>query len=315
MQKQVLNIVVTGGPCGGKTTALDEIAKLLRSYGYTVYIVFEAATELISSGIKPFGDHKLDLKSFQSLLFDAQLYNENIRRNAANLCDNNKVAILYDRGILDNRAYIDDATFEEFLTERKMSESEILMRYDMVIHLITAAIGKEEYYTTLNNTARTETVEEARFRDQKTIETWRNHPNLRIVGNDTLFDEKILKVKNHIREYIGEAEVIKQKRYLIDSSEIDLNQFIHSMIKEEIEEFAIPFDEGEMELFIKSTINGSSYYTCIKKNKNNTSKICRTISYEEYLYYGYDIYFCYCNDGCKRSSIWISILNKEYVND
>ena len=282
MNKEILNIVITGGPCGGKTTALDEISQLLRSLGYTIYLVNETATELINDGIRPFGDNKLDLKSFQSLLLDLQIAKENIRRDAAKLCPNNKVAILYDRGILDNRSYIDDKTFDEFMKDRNLTESEILVRYDMVIHLVTAAIGKEKYYTTLNNTARTETIEQARLQDRKTLETWRNHPNLKIVGNDTLFDEKIQKVKNHIRSYIGEEEVINQERYLIDIKDIDLNGFNHSMIKETIEEFALSYDNDETLLFLKNTINNSSYYTCIKKKKDINNKTCRIISEDEY---------------------------------
>ena len=77
--KNIFNIVVTGGPCGGKTTALDELLKLLRSYGYTVYIVSEVATELINDGI---------------------------RREAALKCPNDNVAILYDRGVHDNKAFL-----------------------------------------------------------------------------------------------------------------------------------------------------------------------------------------------------------------
>ena len=72
MDKKILNIVITGGPCDGKTTALDELTKLLRSYGYTVYLVNETATELITDGIRPFGDNALPLKDFQEFIFDAQ---------------------------------------------------------------------------------------------------------------------------------------------------------------------------------------------------------------------------------------------------
>ena len=94
MNKDILNIVVTGGPCGGKTTALDELTNLLRRYGYTVFLVNETATELINDGIRPFGNDKLDNLSFQSLILDAQLHKEEIRNKADNYCSNTKVAIL-----------------------------------------------------------------------------------------------------------------------------------------------------------------------------------------------------------------------------
>ena len=283
--KEILNIVVTGGPCGGKTTILDELTKLLREYGYTVYLVDEVATELINDGIRPFGDNKLDTKSFQSLVFDAQVFKEEIRRKAAQICSNSKIAILYDRGIMDNRGYIGDVLFDEFLKQRNISASEILTRYDLVIHLVTAAIGKEEYYTTLNNNARMESLEQARIQDRKIMEAWRNHPNLIIVGNDTLFEEKKLKVKNCIRAFIGEKEVLKQERYLINLDEIDLGNFKHSMIKEDIEEFVVGYDNNEIELFSKSTINGSSYYTYQKYIKGTNFRSCRTITESDYLFY------------------------------
>lgn len=51
----VSKIVLTGGPCGGKTTALVTIEQELTDIGYKVYILDEVATRLISSGIKPLG--------------------------------------------------------------------------------------------------------------------------------------------------------------------------------------------------------------------------------------------------------------------
>ena len=44
----VHKIVVTGGPCGGKTTALSRIKIELSRLGYTVLVVPESATQLIS---------------------------------------------------------------------------------------------------------------------------------------------------------------------------------------------------------------------------------------------------------------------------
>ena len=40
-------------------------------------------------------------------------------------------------------------------------------RYDLVIHLRTAALGKEEFYTLDNNSARTETAEKEKRKMRK----------------------------------------------------------------------------------------------------------------------------------------------------
>ena len=49
----VSKIVITGGPCGGKTTALSRIQRDLSHLGYTVLTVPETATALISGGVAP----------------------------------------------------------------------------------------------------------------------------------------------------------------------------------------------------------------------------------------------------------------------
>jgi len=48
---RVLRLVLTGGPCGGKTTALPTIAAALRERGLPTVIVGETATGLVESGI------------------------------------------------------------------------------------------------------------------------------------------------------------------------------------------------------------------------------------------------------------------------
>ena len=193
-EKKILRIVITGGPCGGKTSALGEITKTFRELGYTVICVNEAASELIEDGIRPFGSEKdkLDLIDFQRIILVEQLAKEKTRDMAAEKYKNDKIIILYDRGILDNRAYLKDEEFKQLIDEQNITEAEILQKYDLVIHLVTAADGKKEYY--VNNSTRTETAEEAIQKDRRTMETWSNHPNQKIIANDETFI-KLLKEK------------------------------------------------------------------------------------------------------------------------
>ena len=252
---KILRIVITGGPCGGKTSALGEITKTFREQGFTVMSVNEAATELIDDGVKPFGNDndKLELIDFQRVVLEEQLAKEKTRDYAAKACKNDKVIILYDRGILDNRAYLKDEEFKMLIDEKNITEAEILSRYDLVIHLVTAADGKEEYYE--RTRVRTETIEEARQKDRRTMESWSNHPNLKIIGNDTLFDEKIKKAVNSIREFLGENEVIEQEKYKIEIPGIDysiLANFLSvHLLKEEIQQFVKKYSNNEDELYRK----------------------------------------------------------------
>ena len=290
--KKILRIVITGGPCGGKTTAIEEITKLFREQGYTVMSVNEAATELINDGVKPFGsdNDRLPLIDFQRIVLEEQLAKEKTRDMAAGYCSNDKVVILYDRGILDNRAYITDEEFKSLIDAKAITEAEILHRYDLVIHLVTAADGKEEYYTNENNEARTETPEEAREKDRRTMEAWSTHPNQKIVGNDTLFDEKMKKVSNIIRGFLGENEVVDQEKYKVEVGGIDyavLSNFISvHMLREEIQEFVKSYEDNEDEMYRESTINGSSYYTYtkIKYHQDGTkTTVHKNVTEEEYL--------------------------------
>ena len=49
--KSVHKIVITGGPCGGKSTAMSYIQNEFTKRGFTVLIVAETATELVLAGI------------------------------------------------------------------------------------------------------------------------------------------------------------------------------------------------------------------------------------------------------------------------
>ena len=51
--KKIHKIVITGGPCAGKSTALSWIQNAFTQRGYTVLFVPETATELITGGVAP----------------------------------------------------------------------------------------------------------------------------------------------------------------------------------------------------------------------------------------------------------------------
>ncbi len=105
MGKIVGKIVLTGGPCAGKTSALTKVEEELTEKGYKVFIVSESATELIRGGIKPFGNIPLNLIKFQELILQYQYQKEKIYEEAAaSLDENAKCVIIYDRGLLDNKA-------------------------------------------------------------------------------------------------------------------------------------------------------------------------------------------------------------------
>ena len=50
---EIAKIVITGGPCAGKSTAMSWIQNAFSKMGYAVLFVPETATELITGGVAP----------------------------------------------------------------------------------------------------------------------------------------------------------------------------------------------------------------------------------------------------------------------
>lgn len=198
------HIVLSGGPCAGKTTALSLLKSNLMSFGYQVFIVPETATILIENGIRP---NYFSIEEFQSNCIKMQIANENLFRDAADRYakehKTDKVVIIYDRSLLDNFAYIDKKFVVNTFKENGLSYDEVLKRYDIILHLQTAAIGTNAY-TTANNEARTETKEEAREAERKTLAANKRHPNLHIITNKgKSFEEKIIEVLKKVYALVG----------------------------------------------------------------------------------------------------------------
>lgn len=203
MDNLVAKIVLTGGPCAGKTTTISRIEDYLTSKGYHVLVLNECATETIKSGIRPFGNGAVNVFDFQNEIINLQLYKEDrFNKILDKLPLGTKVVMLLDRGILDNKAYLGDDMFNELMIANDLTEEDILNRYDLVIHMITVASDMENRYSNSNNTARFEDSKEAIELDKRTSEAWKNHNNLKIVGVCETLEEKINKVLGIVDELI-----------------------------------------------------------------------------------------------------------------
>ncbi len=71
---EVIKIVLTGGPCAGKSSALLYLKKELEKENIEVYILEETATDLMVSGKTP---ENMGSYEFHKLLFETQLKKEN----------------------------------------------------------------------------------------------------------------------------------------------------------------------------------------------------------------------------------------------
>ena len=283
-------IVLTGGPCAGKTTALTRIEQDLTERGYRVFVISESATELIKGGVRPFGNSPVGLLKFQELILQYQLKKESVYEQAVkSLPPKQKCVIICDRGIMDNKAYINSEQFAAILKEQNLNELELMDSYNLIIHMVTAADGKAEYYTLENNQARTESVSEAIALDDRTSRAWMGHNNLKIIDNSTDFDEKISRAMDSIHSLLGNPTATRrQRKFLIDLSKSDLS-FLDSEDSNQIYmvQTYLDFNDQRERRLRKRTMNGQNTYcyTVAKKETDGLATIYldKTITEKEYL--------------------------------
>lgn len=211
---RITKIVITGGPCAGKTTAMSRIQEEFERRGYRVLFVPETATELITGGVAPRTcGSNLDFQKCQTAL---QKHKEAIFEQAAGTMNTEKVLIVCDRGVLDNKAYMTQEEFDavmRFLGTNEVAERD---QYDAVFHMVTAAKGALHAYTNANNLARSETPEQAAELDDKIISCWTGHPHLRVIDNSTDFEDKLCRTIAEIAAFLGEPEPMEiERKYLI----------------------------------------------------------------------------------------------------
>ena len=212
---ELTKVVITGGPCAGKTTAMNWIQNHFSRMGYKVLFIPETATELISGGVAPWTcGTNLDYQKCQVRL---QLVKEELFEQAARTMNADKILIVCDRGFMDNKAYMNEEEFAAAVESVNGNVVDLRDNYDAVFHLVTAAKGAEEFYTLENNAARYETIEEAIALDDRLIAAWTGHPHFRIIDNSTDFEKKLQTLLNEMLSVVGEEQPIEiERKYLIE---------------------------------------------------------------------------------------------------
>ena len=221
MSKSITRIVLTGGPAAGKTTLVSRILKEFKQEdGWKVIIVPESATDLIAGfGIRPFGNC-LSMYDFQYFVTEDQLHKEKLALRAAQMVPEEKVLILYDRAVFDNKAYMSEEEFDSVLNHFGKTREELLSGYDAVLHLVTCAKGAEFAYN-FGNAARYEDVATAREKDDLTLAAWSGHPARYIIDNSVDFDEKINRAVAQIYRVLGqEVPAMAKRKYLISMPDL-----------------------------------------------------------------------------------------------
>lgn len=292
-------IVLTGGPCAGKTKVLNGVRKNLEEDGYYVITVPETAASLIGGNIIPYEDIII---KFQEQILDIQKAKEdNAIEYAENLAkilvsDNiiNKdlkeyskskgIIIIFDRGLLDNRAYLPHEEYNNLLKRKGINELSRLDNYDMVIDLISMANLKKEAYE--NSYIRSEDDILAKDLDIKTSGAWLIYDDLITVKPTDTIEEKINYVYQLINNYIKND--VKPKKVI---KEVEVDSELYEYLNEDnsrnlkTKKTKIEYNENIiLELYkIMYGDNIDIIKSCIlKENQITLSK--EKISFEDYCY-------------------------------
>ena len=219
--KEIKRIVLTGGPCAGKTTALVRITEYFSNRGYKVFTIPEVPTLYSLGGWSYLTPNKDLYYEGERAILETQMALEDSFTRLAETCQK-PVLIVCDRGTLDISAYISPEMWEDITHKAGTDTNALRARYDAVLHMVSAADGAEQYYTTATNAARYEQMNEeglriARELDKKVIKAWTGHPHLRVINNNDDFNAKLNRVLKEIAQVVGVPQPIKEERkYIVE---------------------------------------------------------------------------------------------------
>lgn len=202
---RVVRIALTGGPCAGKSSALEHLIAAATAEGFDILTAPEVATLYFNSSYAfpsisapDFGEQVF---TFQKNILKLQLQME---RSFSDLAGSSgrPTIVVFDRGMLDCKAYLNDDAWERALAELNreltngrpvgsITDGYLHQRYDGVVHLVTAADGAADHYRhgvvaddSGNQVFRRETPAEAIEIDRKLRVAWAAHPRHVVVHND-----------------------------------------------------------------------------------------------------------------------------------
>lgn len=267
---EITKIVLTGGPCAGKTTAMVRIIEYFTGLGYQVYTLPEIPTLCIQAGVNYLTDDpEYHYQSERSTLL-MQIHLEDQFMEIASKCGKPAIVVC-DRGTMDISTYLPEETWQALMNDIGTNTIQLRdSRYDAVLHLVSAANGAEEFYTTATNAARSEDAKTARKLDIKLITAWNGHPHLRIIDNSRDFENKLRRVIKEISIVMGlPVPNDSQRNYIVEVTG-DLPATTESEITQT---YLKSDDETEIRLRKRGWDGSYVYLQSIKKKVSDTESI------------------------------------------
>ncbi len=264
----ITKIVLTGGPCAGKTTALVKVIEHFSSLGFKVFTIPEVPTMFTQAGMDYLTTNREFFYEGEKATLEVQLALEDKFLRMAEACTEPCI-IVCDRGTMDISAYMTKDMWEDITRAVGTSTAELRERYDAVLHLVSAADGAEQFYTTSNNASRNEPADEkglqiARMLDKKVISAWAGHSHLRVINNHEDFEAKIKRVLKEISNVLALPSQIEEERKYIVRLIGDIPECTTSEITQT---YLVADPDSEVRLRKRVWNNGKPVYLLNSKKK------------------------------------------------
>ena len=139
----IKRIVLTGGPCAGKTTALVRIIEHFSSLGFKVFTIPEVPTLFTQAGMNYLTKNQAFFYEGEKATLEIQLALEDKFMGMAQQCTQPSI-IVCDRGAMDISAYMAPEMWEQLIHAVGTTTPELRERYDAVrfADLTLAVVGE-----------------------------------------------------------------------------------------------------------------------------------------------------------------------------
>lgn len=201
----VPTIVLTGGPCAGKSRMIADLPPLIEArLGWHAITVPETVTWMGDHGMRREDFH--DIVTFQSVQTRIQASHEDDAIEAATLMRDDHVLVLMDRAIPDAAAYLLSDEYKQVLVTNGLTEGQVMGRYDVAIFLHSVACGHGSLYERQGNAMRIERdASDAAHADERTMRAYATHPNVIEVADTVTISEKTERVLDAIAKSLPRA--------------------------------------------------------------------------------------------------------------
>lgn len=186
-------IVITGGPCAGKTTVVNALKSEIQ---LPAVFVSEAATLVLEGKFPPRPDESKVgvelIKQWNRYFQNAVLYTQLAHEDAAELegKEKNLDLMVLDRSLYDGMAYYPEGV-DGYSEAFKVWRSDIKNEFDLVIFMESLAVCRPEMFGRDGNEHRYESsAKEAIEVNNRLLEVYEIHPNLKILPAELALREK-----------------------------------------------------------------------------------------------------------------------------